>query len=387
MSIDGDQPGAHPDPEERGPAWLLPDAILRYARHHADLSQRELAYLAGVDRSVVARIESGSVRSPGYVTMMRLLAACRCRLLAVDCTGTSLRPRPHDDALDSGLRRWPSHLDVRRVHSENDWWYGWYRFMDMRPLPEFTADWRRSWGPLRILLASMSTRLGPVTRIALVGDREERSQSHREVDAVITMLGEHVGAEWVATDGDQVQDLSGFDAIWLMPGSPYRNDAAAFAAITFARTRGVPFLGTCGGLQYAVVEYFRTVLGVAEASHAEVDGPGDTNVVTAMACSLAGREREVVPVPGTAFAAIVSEPFIGMHYCSYAPSGAALTQLTQAGWVIGATADDAGAEVLLLPEHPFFVLSLFQPQVGALAGKPLHPLLREFVRIAQHAAA
>jgi CTP synthase (UTP-ammonia lyase) len=51
--------------------------------------------------------------------------------------------------------------------------------------------------------------------------------------------------------------------------------------------------------------------------------------------------------------------------------------------VVGATAEDAGAEVLELPANRFYVLTLFQPHVGALAGKPLHPLLREFVRCAR----
>jgi CTP synthase (UTP-ammonia lyase) len=63
--------------------------------------------------------------------------------------------------------------------------------------------------------------------------------------------GEDVDAEWLRTDGERVGDLSGFDAVWLMPGSPYADDRAAYAAITYARTHRVPFLGTCGGLQYA----------------------------------------------------------------------------------------------------------------------------------------
>jgi CTP synthase (UTP-ammonia lyase) len=47
--------------------------------------------------------------------------------------------------------------------------------------------------------------------------------------------------------------------------------------------------------------------------------------------------------------------------------------------VVEASAEDAGAEVIELPANRFFMLTLFQPQVGALAGKPLHPLLGEFV--------
>ena len=215
-------------------------------------------------------------------------------------------------------------------------------------------------------------------RIALFGDRNESYPSHREVDAVIPMLGDGVSAEWVPTDAGR--DLAGYDGVWLMPGSPYRDDAAALAAITYARTHGVPFLGTCGGLQYAVVEYVRNVLGIAEASHAETDGVSSTNVVAPMACSVFGEEREVRPVRGTRFAEIVSAPFTGMHYCNYAPSAEALRLLVDAGWVIGADADDVEAEVLDLGTHAFFVLSLFQPQIGALVGRPLHPLLREFVR-------
>lgn len=52
-----------------------------------------------------------------------------------------------------------------------------------------------------------------------------------------------------------------------------------------------------------------------------------------------------------------------------------------------AFAEDAEAEVLELPSNRFFMLTLFQPHVGALAGKPLHPLLREFVRCARENAA
>lgn len=164
-------------------------------------------------------------------------------------------------------------------------------------------------------------------RIALVGDQNAALPSHRECGAVRGMLGDDVQTEWVPTDGPRISDLSAFDGIWVVPGSPYANDDAVYTAVTWARERDVPFLGTCGGLQYAVVEYVGNVLGVADASHAESDG-----------------------------------------------------------MEVEATADDAGAEVLELPSNRFFMLSLFQPQVGALAGKPAHPLLREFVASAREAA-
>ena len=202
------------------------------------------------------------------------------------------------------------------------------------------------------------------------------------------MFGRDVVTEWMATDGDRVRDLSGSNGIWLTPGSPYANDEAAYEAVRWARENDVPFLGTCGGLQYAVIEYFRNILGVSDASHAESDGVEGSNVIRQLACSLQGQERLVRPVPGTRFARLVDdEAFTGMHYCSYGPGPDELRRLTEGGMVIEATADDAEAEVIELPAQRFFMLTLFQPQIGALAGKPLHPLLREFVRCArQHAA-
>jgi CTP synthase (UTP-ammonia lyase) len=184
-----------------------------------------------------------------------------------------------------------------------------------------------------------------------------------------------------------VRHLEGFDGIWLTPGSPYADDAAAYGAVKWARERGVPFLGTCGGLQYAVIEYFRDVLGIVNASHAESDGVDDTNVVRTLACSLDGEERVVQPLAGTRFSTLVNdEAFVGMHYCNYGPGAEELQRLVDGGMVIEATADDAEAEVIELPTNRFFMLSLFQPQIGALAGKPLHPLLHEFVRCAQEHA-
>jgi CTP synthase (UTP-ammonia lyase) len=221
-------------------------------------------------------------------------------------------------------------------------------------------------------------------RIAIVGDENNALPSHREVNAVRGMLGEDVDTEWLPTDGPWAGDLSGFDGVWLVPGSPYADDSAAYAAVTWSRERDVPFLGTCGGLQYAVVEFFRNVLGVAEASHAESDGVDGSNVITALACSLYGEERLVRPIPGTRFSNLVGdEPFVGMHYCNYGPGPGVAARLGGAGIVVEAVADDAEAEVLELPGNRFFMLSLFQPQIGALAGKPLHPLLGEFVRCAR----
>jgi CTP synthase (UTP-ammonia lyase) len=130
------------------------------------------------------------------------------------------------------------------------------------------------------------------------------------------------------------------------------------------------------------------VLGRADASHAESDGSNASNVVHALACRLQGEERVVRPVAGTRVWELVEgKPLVGMHYCGYGPGSDEVERLVEAGMVVEATAEDAGAEVLALTANRFFVLTLFQPHIGALAGKPLHPLLREFVRCARDRAA
>lgn len=73
-------------------------------------------------------------------------------------------------------------------------------------------------------------------RIALVGDREDHAV-HRG------LLGPDVETWWVPATAPTTADLSGFDGIWLVPGSPPADDGAVRGAIHLARERGVPFLG------------------------------------------------------------------------------------------------------------------------------------------------
>lgn len=212
--------------------------------------------------------------------------------------------------------------------------------------------------------------------IALLGD-ERGHTSHRELNALVSQLKDQlgVGATWVPTDADF--EISEYDGVWLTPGSPYESDDSVYAALQAVRKRGIPFLGTCGGMQYAVVSYLRDVVKVA-ATHAESDGENDDNAIASLACSLYGEERTVIPVPGTRFATWCPEPFAGMHFCNYAPTASAIRELETTGVVVGAVAQDAGAEVLEFPSETFFVTSMFQPQIGARAGSPIHPLIKAF---------
>lgn len=212
--------------------------------------------------------------------------------------------------------------------------------------------------------------------IAALGDRNPEYLTHREIDATIALAPQ---IRWVGTEDARID---GYDGLWVLPGTPYRDEDAVLDAIRFAREVGMPILGTCGGFQHMAIEFARNVVGIAGAAHAETEPDGEEIVVGALACSLVGQERIVTAVPGTRLAAICgSEPFVGFHFCSYGLAR------DLPGVVVSAHADDAGVEAFELPDHPFYLATLFQPQVGTLQRAALHPVLTALLGAVSGAAA
>lgn len=218
--------------------------------------------------------------------------------------------------------------------------------------------------------------------LLLLGDRNPDAVTHQELDAAIGQLPSGVRAHWVGTDTPEAWCTADADGIWVVPGSPYRDDEAVYSAITTARTSRQPFLGTCGGFQYTVIEFARNAAGVPDAEHAETSPHADQVVVGRLACSLVGQERSVRAVPGSRLAELCGlEPFTGFHWCNYGLDTRFVERLAAHGLLASGFADDAGVEAVELPAstHPFFLATLFQPQVGSMAGQPLHPVIRAFV--------
>lgn len=232
-------------------------------------------------------------------------------------------------------------------------------------------------------------------RIALVGDRSPHVMAHDRIPTALARAALAEGLDpdavdpyWIGSEQvAAVPDLAGFDGIWVVPGSPYADRDGALAAIRTARTGGVPFLGTCGGFQHAVLEYARAVLGL-DVDHAEDPfGAAAGSIIVPLACSLRGEEAEVDVVPGTRAAGFLGAgPRIERFFCAYGLDERFRTALAEAGLVFSAADGSGAVRMLELPGHPFYLASLFQPELSSDASW-VHPLIRAFTAAALDRAA
>lgn len=228
-------------------------------------------------------------------------------------------------------------------------------------------------------------------RVALVGDRSANVLAHARIpgiiDALLAREGIALDPYWIATQDADDCDLAGFDAIWATPGSPYESFSGAIGAIRTAREQGIPFLGTCGGFQHAVIEYARDVCGLARAEHAEITPDADELLIVALECSLKGHEEAVMVVPGTLAAKILGPGRRTERYnCSYGLNPEYLEALTNRGLRFSGFDDSGAVRIAELPGHPFFMATLFQPERQDDRSQP-HPAIRAFAAAAAERAA
>ena len=131
----------------------------------------------------------------------------------------------------------------------------------------------------------------PTAKLALVGDRSPSVRAHTRIPLLIDALRRRDGLVldpyWIPSTN--AEDLDGFDGIWVVPGSPYEDAERVIATVTTAREQDIPFLGTCGGFQHAILELARNLAHIEHAHHAEY-GLTDTDVIVELECSLVGHE-------------------------------------------------------------------------------------------------
>ncbi|RKT18518.1 glutamine amidotransferase class I [Streptomyces sp. 1114.5] len=226
-------------------------------------------------------------------------------------------------------------------------------------------------------------------RIALVGDRSPAVRSHARIPGLLDALAEHdrlvLDAYWIPTgDAGAPGALDGFDAVWLLPGSPYRSEAGALAAVRTAREGRIPFLGTCAGFQHAVLEYAHNVCGLTDAVHGEEHPDREHQVIAPLSCSLVGHEGAVTVTPGTLAERVLGTTHtLERYHCAYGLNTAYLDRLRAHGLRFSGADGSGDVRILELSEqdHPFFLASLFQPELSG-DGTRAHAMIRAFATAA-----
>jgi len=219
-------------------------------------------------------------------------------------------------------------------------------------------------------------------RVGVVGDYSLKVTAHRAIPKALELAGAEIGCTievlWLRTnDVSRKQECAG---IWCAPGSPYASTDGALEAIQFARETNIPFLGTCGGFQHAVIEYARNRLGISTAAHEETDPVAAELVVNRLVCSLIETSHAIHLKPGSRLARIYGCSEIPETYhCNFGFNPRYEPLFEAAGIEFTARDADGGVRALELPAHPFFIGTLFQPERSALTGQR-HALIAEFVR-------
>ncbi len=241
-----------------------------------------------------------------------------------------------------------------------------------------------------------------VVKIALVGKYVELHDSYISVNEALKHGGiatrSKVDIHWIdsetleAPDCDLNAVLGDMDGILVPGGFGSRGIEGKIKAVHFARTNGVPYLGICLGMQVAIIEFARNVLGFADANSAEID-PATTHPVI----DILPEQKDVQEMGGTmrlgqypcvlnpeskSFQLYQSSMIYERHRHRYEVNNDYRDDLAKNGMLLAGTSPDNHiVEMVELPDHPWFVAAQFHPEFKSRPNKP-HPLFRGFVTAA-----
>jgi CTP synthase len=253
-----------------------------------------------------------------------------------------------------------------------------------------------------ISMVNTAMSLTDSVTIALVGKYVDLHDAYLSVAEALTHGGignnVKVNIKWVDSEdiesGSVDEILSDVDGILVPGGFGQRGIEGKIKAIEYARVHGIPFLGICLGMQLALVEIARNVLGLKDANSAEFD-PQSANCVI----DLMPEQKDVQQLGGTMR--------LGKYPCKLTPDskayklygGSALIyerhrhrfevnndyreRFEQAGVVFsGRSPDGRIVEMMELPSHMWFVGSQFHPEFRSRPNRP-HPLFKGLVAAAK----
>ncbi|MGI6152012.1 MAG: CTP synthase [Christensenellales bacterium] len=254
-------------------------------------------------------------------------------------------------------------------------------------------DWRE-WDDM----LERASRLEKTVRIGLVGKYVQLHDAYLSVVEALKHGGYENGADveikWVdaelLTPENVAKELSDCNGIIVPGGFGDRGVEGMIIAANYARTQKIPYLGLCLGLQVAVIEFARSVLGLKNANSREFDPECEHCVIDLMP-----DQQGNIPLGGTmrlgAYPCVIkpgsrlSEMYGGAaqiserHRHRYEVNPAYKEQFERAGLVFSGTSPDGKlAEAIELSDHPFFTAVQFHPEFKSRPNRA-HPLFREFI--------
>ena len=244
--------------------------------------------------------------------------------------------------------------------------------------------------------------MSDAVRIGILGDFNAEFRSHHATNDALQHAAHKlkitVESEWVPTASlvppGAVKNLERFDGLWAAPGSPYQSFDGMLKGIEFARKRDWPFLGTCGGFQYAFIEFARNVLKIKDADSAENNSGSKNIIIYPVACpvpdrkatdhKLSGAIPDIRLRPGSYLQTFygkdketVTEEFI----CNFEINPDFEWAAMEAGFPVVARGAQGEIRAIESPTHRFYLATLFQPQLSSTEKKP-HPIVLAFVQAA-----
>jgi CTP synthase len=245
--------------------------------------------------------------------------------------------------------------------------------------------------------------------IGFVGKYVDHTDAYKSLNESLTHAGIHtrtkvnivkIDSDSIETDG--IDALKGLDAILVPGGFGSRGIEGKITAAHYARVNNIPYLGICLGMQVAVIEYARNVLGLTKAHSSEFN-PKTPDPVIALVTEWLDRDGSIETrdenanlggtmrlgaqtcklVPGTnTRRAYGSEEIFERHRHRYEFNNNYLQKLQDAGLVIsGLSVDNELVEMIELSDHPWFIGCQFHPE---FTSKPRegHPLFNSFINAA-----
>jgi CTP synthase len=203
---------------------------------------------------------------------------------------------------------------------------------------------------------------------------------------VISIHSEFIDAENIA------EKLQGLDGILVAPGFGERGIEGKIEAIRYARENKVPFFGICLGMQMAIIEYSRNILGYADANSTEMNDQTTHPVVNLMedqknvtdkggTMRLGAWKCDITP-DSLAYKIYGKTTISERHRHRYEYNSEYVDQLQKAGLISSGVNPDTGlVEIVELENHPFFIGVQYHPEYKSTVANP-HPIFVSFVAAA-----